>query len=79
MAAAPENPRLSKAEEMEKLSETALAFIKEGLTLEENNQETSVRTFWTKKLIVDEIIISNIFRPYYITRKAYIYLIVPLQ
>ena len=53
MATAPENPRLSKAEEMEKLSETALAFIKEGLTLEENNQETSVRTFWTKKLIVD--------------------------
>ena len=35
--------RPTKAEEMEKLSETALAFVKEGLNLEENNQETSVR------------------------------------
>ena len=38
----PERP--TKAEEMEKLSETALNFVKEGLNLEENNQETSVRT-----------------------------------
>ena len=50
MASAPENPRPSKAEEMETLSETALAFIKEGLTLEENNQETSVRTFIRKSI-----------------------------
>ena len=41
--AMPEQTRPSKAEEMEKLSETALTFIKEGLTLEESSQETSVR------------------------------------
>ena len=48
----------TKAEEMEKLSETALAFVKEGLNLEENNQETSVR-------ILSRIQFSNVFYKYY--------------
>ena len=43
MAACKMPQRPTKAEEMEKLSEAALAFVKEGLNLEENNQETSVR------------------------------------
>lgn len=50
--------RPTKAEEMEKLSETALAFVKEGLNLEENNQETSVR-------ILSRIQFSNVFYKYY--------------
>ena len=50
--------RPTKAEEMEKLSETALAFVKEGLNLEEINQETSVR-------ILSRIQFSNVFYKYY--------------
>ena len=43
--ALPQEP--SKAEEeLEMLSETSLAFIKEALELEENGQSTSVRSFF---------------------------------
>ena len=58
MAACKMPQRPTKAEEMEKLSEAALAFVKEGLNLEENNQETSVR-------ILSRIQFSNVFYKYY--------------
>ena len=35
-------PGPPKAEELERLSETSLAFVKEALSLEENGLETSV-------------------------------------
>ena len=72
----PERP--TKAEEMEKLSETALNFVKEGLSLEENNQETSVRTQNQGYFLIPKYeLVFYIFRPCYITKKAYIYLTVP--
>ena len=36
----------SKAQELEKLSETSLAFVKEALSLEENGLDSSVSHFF---------------------------------
>ena len=79
MAACKMPQRPTKAEEMEKFSEAALAFVKEGLNLEENNQETSVRIL-SRIQFVNPYFIEKLlhFRPYYITKKAYICLMVPL-
>ena len=60
MAACKMPQRPTKAEEMEKLSEAALAFVKEGLNLEENNQETSVRIL-SRIQFVNPYFIENYF------------------